>query len=365
MNKEIILKLSMKTLIVAGALVSVAIGVIGLNANQTNAACEELRGLIFQSPINEEAVAIAEECYEQGDALAHSYLQSLFLATYREFPNIPILELGTPDSESSPESNFKAYRILTDVLQEKGTSDDQERRAISYARWSIEHGAVYPSLFVIYNAILNGNQNAKRVTSSIDSLSKADRSAVNQLLKHWNSTCYYPPEMRPDPAELDVSHYWQSPEFVQTLYLLQTNACQHVDTFLEKNNLRPRELAEFFETILTDTKHKIEGSTRSLETKTDDISLLETSILPKDVENWVVQYKSYVPENALNWCDQNHSQELNLCYRTAFSSDLECMRDLSVAGYIKKIRQSGEYDECRAIRWEVAKYRLSVIENEG
>lgn len=323
----------------------------GANATDIK-ECSDLSSIIFVSDTEiDETVELAEKCKDE--ALGHSYLQSALIGLYRNQEEHVIEDLAVPDSEKSAESYFKAFSIRKSFIQGALTASDKGRKTYSYLFESVKRGSLYGSAYVTYMGLFRDKKWAGNYVENLKPLGTGHLSAVNQLLNHLNRTCFYstvfPSKNPAAPEPLVLEHYWQAPEFAQMLVLLRENDCEHVENFISTHAVEPKLISEFFVTEMSHAWELENVDELSIFKLREAANQYAKSTLPEAVEDWVQRYKSFERDSPLNWCDENHPDKLNLCYRFAFFDDFYCKSALSVEGYVDQLTRSAEYNYCRSM----------------
>ncbi|MEQ8287107.1 hypothetical protein [Thalassospira sp.] len=321
-------------------------------AEQPNADCASLPSVVFKTEFQDLPIELAEHCFLEDDAFAHSYLQSLYLAHLTNVSESNRTTLMRPDGNHSPESYLKALLIRMLTTDSRPAYSDhfywQE-----YLRKAVEGDVRYAKILAVYRNVVSRSSNELEVELPED-MGKAHREAI----EYFADGCT---QVRFSPERNDefLAKYWQTPEYPQMLANHVANNCGYAIDFAERNALKPQVVGEFFITMPRLVFERSRGLEDSMATLKGMTAKEASDDLVPEVDHWLNKYKGELTESPLDWCDQYVPGKKNLCYRVAFRDHFTCMSSLSMPSPYD-VRHSSEYELCRA--GEIAKFKDALLD---
>jgi len=320
-------------------------------AGEQDADCASLPSLVFKTDSDDLPIALAKRCYQGGDAFAHSYVQSLYLAHLTDVSEDTEKALMGPDDEHSPESYLKALMIRMLTTASRPAYSDHFYRQ-EYLGKAVEGGIRAAKLFTVYQSLAKGSTSDPQVEFP-DDMGMAQREAI----QYFGDGCV---QIGFSDARNDefLAKYWTTPEYPQMIANHVAGNCGYAIDFAQRNSLDPQLVGEFFVTMARFVYEQSRGLGDSMADIRRMTAEQAAQAPPPEVLRWMKNYKEHAKESPLDWCDQYLPDKSNLCYRVAFKDHFNCMSVLSMpASY--DVRHSAEYDLCRV--GEIAKFRDALL----
>lgn len=322
-------------------------------AEQQNDDCTSLPLIVFKGELHQSTIDLAEYCFQEGDAFAHSYLQSLYLAHLTDLSDEIKRALTEPDDDHSPESYFKALLIRILSSRSKPAYSNYFYRN-EYLRKALEGNVRFAKIFAAYQNLAKNRSTEKPEVQLPEDMGKA----------HWEAIEYFGDgcaqiRFSQDFNDEFLAKYWQTPEYPQMVAKHVADNCHYAIDFSERNALKPQVVGDFFITMPRLVFEQSRGHEDGLAELYDMTAKDASDELVPDVSYWLKKYKENTTESPLDWCDRYFPGKSNLCYRVAFKDDFVCMSVLSMPSSYD-VRYSAEYDLCRA--GEIAKFKGALFD---
>ncbi|MBO6772953.1 MULTISPECIES: hypothetical protein [unclassified Thalassospira] len=314
--------------------------------------CASLPSIVFKLELHQRTIELAEQCFHEGDAFAHSYLQSLYLAHLTDQSEEMFSALRGPDDADSPESYMKALLLRMLSSGSKPTYSEYFYRK-EYLRKALEGDVHSAKIFANYQDLGSNRSKDEPKAQLPEDMGEAHREAI----EYFGDGCT---QIR-FPQELNdefLTKYWQAPEYPQMLANHIDDNCGYAIDFVERNALKPEIVGDFFITMPRLVFERSQGYEDSLADLYEMTAKDASDELVPEVSHWLQKYKEHTVESPIDWCDQYFPGKTNLCYRVAFRDHFICMSALSMPSSYD-VRHSAEYDLCRA--GEIAKFKDSLL----